>query len=140
MAEVYRDGRIHVRSEQCANCLLSRDRLVPGERARQLIAETRATAGGSFICHRSQVSDEPEAICRAWWDRFAMEDPVLRMGVVMDIIEYVEVPDKSTGPQWKGPICVGCNGIGVARFTPAPPAEPYWHTCPACNGHGRDPS
>lgn len=97
MPDVYRDGRVHVRASQCDNCLLSRDRLVPGERARQLISETRAEVGSSFICHKHQVSDEPEAICSAWFDRFGMEDPILRLAVAMDVIERVE-PDKSTGP------------------------------------------
>lgn len=96
MPEIYRDGKVHVRASQCANCLLSRDRLVPGERARQLIADTRATAGSSFICHRNQVSDEPEAICRAWWDRYATDDPILSLAVSMGVIAFVG-PDKSTG-------------------------------------------
>jgi hypothetical protein len=86
---VYRDGAVHVRAEQCANCLLSRDRLVDGARARDLIRETRAAEGGSFVCHRSQVSDEPEAICRAWWDRYAMEDMTLRMAVAFGIVKEV---------------------------------------------------
>ena len=43
-------------------------------------------------------------------------------------------------PRWEGPTCLGCAGAGVARFTPAPPAKPCVHTCPACNGHGREPS
>ncbi|WP_308491056.1 DNA methyltransferase [Microbacterium terrisoli] len=43
-------------------------------------------------------------------------------------------------PAWTGPTCIGCGGKGVARFTPAPPASPYVYTCPACNGHGREPS
>lgn len=41
---------------------------------------------------------------------------------------------------WNGPICRGCGGYGVAVFHPAPPSESYERTCPACNGHGREPS
>lgn len=43
-------------------------------------------------------------------------------------------------PRWEGQVCHGCGGSGVTRFTPAPPAEPYDARCPACNGHGREPS
>ncbi|AWN07782.1 hypothetical protein HOT31_gp111 [Microbacterium phage Hendrix] len=93
MAEVFRDGKVHVRAEQCDHCLLSRDRLVSGERARQLIAETRAQKAGSFICHRHQVSDEPEAICSAWFERFAGEDMVLRMAIAMGVVEYVSAEE-----------------------------------------------
>jgi hypothetical protein len=86
---IYEDGRVHVRAEPCAQCLLSADRIVSGARARQLIEDTRAVEGASFICHRSQVSDEHVAICRAWFDRFGLEDVTLRLAVVMDVITYV---------------------------------------------------
>ena len=89
MAEVWRDGKVNVRAEQCGNCLFSRDRLVSGERARQLTRDTRAEDGASFICHRSQVSPEEEAICATWFDRFAREDAILRLAVGMDLIEYI---------------------------------------------------
>ena len=87
--QVYEDGKVHVRSEPCDHCLLSRDRLVSGERARQLVSSTRATEGGAFICHRGQVSAEHTAICRAWWDRFADEDAVLRLAKGMGIVVEV---------------------------------------------------
>lgn len=86
VAEVYRDGKVYVRAERCANCLLGKDRLVPGERARQLIRDTRAEDGATFICHKSQISDEPEAICAGWYDRFAQEDAVLRLAAAAGII------------------------------------------------------
>jgi len=88
--EVYEDGKVHVRAKQCANCLLSKDRLVPGQRARQLIEETRSNVGGSFICHKGQVSEEHTSICRAWWDRYAQEDPILRLAVAVDIVKEVD--------------------------------------------------
>ena len=89
MADVFRDGYVHVRAESCDRCLLSKDRLVSGARAREIIEHTRATQAGSFICHKSQVSDEPEAICGAWFDRFAGEDPVLRLAIATDVIKRI---------------------------------------------------
>lgn len=74
VTEVYRDGRVHVRAEPCDKCLLSRDRLVSGQRAREIVTATRTTVGGNFVCHRSAVSDEPEAICAAWFDRFGQDE------------------------------------------------------------------
>jgi len=88
--QVYEGGRVHVRAAACDHCLLSSQRLVSGSRARELITSTRATDGSSFICHRSQVADEHVAICRAWFDRFGPEDPILRLAVVIEIITYVE--------------------------------------------------
>jgi hypothetical protein len=97
MAEIYRDGRIHVRGEQCGNCLYSRDRLVSGERARELTTATRAEVGSTFLCHKSQVSDEPETICAAWFNNFAYEDPLLRYAIAMNVIEYVQPERESNG-------------------------------------------
>ena len=84
---VYRDGKVHVRAEQCKNCLLGANRLVDGTRARQLVTDTREGEGSTFVCHRSQVSDEPEAICATWWERFAEEDATCRMAIAMDVVE-----------------------------------------------------
>ena len=86
---VYRDGKLHVRATQCGNCLYSKDRLVDGARARDITAETRAEVGSSFVCHRSQVSDEPEAVCSVWFDRFADEDPIMRLAQTMGIVQRV---------------------------------------------------
>lgn len=41
---------------------------------------------------------------------------------------------------WLGPICRMCGGTGQATFHPGLPAAPYQARCPACNGHGREPS
>lgn len=87
-ANVYRDGQVHVRAEVCDHCLLSGDRLVSGARARELIAQTRSTLGGSFICHRGQVTDDGDAICRAWFDRYAKDDPILwRRGAALNKLQ-----------------------------------------------------
>lgn len=93
MAEIYRDGKVHVRAAQCDHCLYSRDRLVSGERARELTADTRAESGSSFICHRSQISDEPEAICAVWFERFGREDWIIRTAIAAEIIAFVGPPD-----------------------------------------------
>jgi hypothetical protein len=84
--EVYRDGKVHVRADPCDHCLLSRARLVPGARARELIDSTRTESGATFVCHRNQVTDTPPAICARWWDAFAMDDPILRLAVLMDVV------------------------------------------------------
>lgn len=87
--EVYRDGKVHVRADQCDHCLLSKDRLVDGDRARQLLADTRATDGSAFICHRSDVADTKPAICAAWWDRFSDEDWIMRLAKIQGIVDRV---------------------------------------------------
>lgn len=88
--EVYQDGKVHVRAEQCDRCLFSRDRLVDGGRARELIAAARAEDGGSFICHRAQLHpDEHTAICAVYFDRYADDDWILRLAKTTGIIDRV---------------------------------------------------
>lgn len=87
---VFRNGKVHVRATPCDKCLYSKDRIVTGDRARQLTTDTRAEVGSTFVCHRSQVSDEPETICASWFDNFGMEDPILRLAVAMDVVERVQ--------------------------------------------------
>ena len=86
------DGKVWVRGRKCDACLYSPDRIVPGSRARELTEETRRTEGASFICHKGQVSDEQNSICRGWWDAFAAEDQTMRMVVAMGLVAYTEVP------------------------------------------------
>lgn len=40
---------------------------------------------------------------------------------------------------WEGPQCQMCHGTGVARMIPGD-RVPVYVRCPACNGHGREPS
>lgn len=94
---IFRDGKVHVRAECCAHCLFSAERIVPGARARQILADTRATDGSSFICHRNQVSDEPEAICAAWYERFGADDPLLRLAEALGVIERVTITSEEPG-------------------------------------------
>lgn len=93
MTGVAREGKVHVRSSECDQCLLTAGRIVPGERARQLIRDTRAEEGASFICHKSQVSAEPPSICRGWFDRFGDEDPYLRLASGMGVVDFTTGAD-----------------------------------------------
>jgi hypothetical protein len=46
-------------------------------------------------------------------------------------------------PLWNGPFCLGCGGSGVAYFSGYADGKDgpgYYARCPACNGHGREPS
>jgi hypothetical protein len=87
--EVFVGGRLRVRAAQCGACLFSKDRLVGGSRAREIVTETRAQSGGSFICHRGQVSDEPNSICAVWWDRYSDDDWIFRYAKRLGIVERV---------------------------------------------------
>jgi hypothetical protein len=48
--------------------------------------------GATFICHRDQSANEPTTICKGWWDRFALDDPLLVTAVSMDVVNWLD-PD-----------------------------------------------
>lgn len=82
----YRDGKVHVAATKCNACLLSPDRIVSGSRAAQIVKDTKDDSGATFTCHKGTLSGE-DMICRGWYDKFAKDDPILRMAVAMDAIE-----------------------------------------------------
>lgn len=97
MVDTFRDGKVHVMAEKCAQCLLSPQRIVPGQRAASIVKETTSQLGGHFICHRATISGEGDAICRAWFDRFGDDDPIIRLAKSMDIIEEQKDSDHADG-------------------------------------------
>ena len=86
---IYRDGKVHVRDSECAQCLFSPDRIVPGSRAAQIVRHTKSSDGASFVCHRSQTQGEAEAICAGWWSRFATSDPIMQLAIARGIVVEV---------------------------------------------------
>lgn len=84
---VYRDGTVYVRAEKCDHCLFSPNRLVPPQRAAELHRATNTA--GPFVCHRHQVSDEPESICAGWWVRFSDDCLPTLLAKRIGIVEWV---------------------------------------------------
>ena len=85
---VYRDGQVHVLSEKCATCIFRpHERPVSGARVAGMVRATKDEPGATVVCHHTLYRDVDEhAICRGWWDRFAVEDPILRLAVATGIV------------------------------------------------------
>lgn len=94
MGNTYRDGKVHVLSEKCAQCAFTPRRIVPGSRVADIVRTTREEPGAHFICHEATI-DQEDAICAGWWDRFASEDPVLMAAQSMGIIDRTTQPKGS---------------------------------------------
>lgn len=90
MADTYRDGKVHVLSEKCAQCAFTPQRIVPGARVASIVRETKDVEGAHFICHETTIAQQGDAICAGWFDRFADQDPLLRLAGSMGIIERVQ--------------------------------------------------
>lgn len=93
MADTYRDGKVHVMAERCAQCAFTPQRIVPGSRVAQIVRETKDDAGAHFICHKTTLAGGGDAICAAWYDTFGDRDPILCLAEAMGVIEFQAVPD-----------------------------------------------
>jgi len=92
---IYRDGKVHVLANECKTCIFRPAvRPVDGARVAEMVRETMDAPGATVVCHSTLYRDEPEehAICRGWFDRLAGRDPILRLAVATDSIEYQEEP------------------------------------------------
>lgn len=91
--DIYRDGKVHVLSEMCSTCIFRpATRPVSGARVAGMVRDTKDTPGATVPCHHTlgylEEDAEHNAICRGWWDRFADADPILRLAVAMDVVQY----------------------------------------------------
>jgi hypothetical protein len=91
----YRDGKVHVLSEQCATCIFNpHTRPVEGARVAGMVRDTIAQEGATVVCHHTLYGAKQEnAICRGWYDRLADRDNVLRLAKAMGAIEEVPPPE-----------------------------------------------
>lgn len=97
---VFRDGRVHVLSEECSTCIFKpHSRPVDGARVAGMVRDTKDAEGASVVCHKTiyEAPDEPQenAICRGWYDRLAKYDSIFRLARSMGIIKEVPPPPSS---------------------------------------------
>lgn len=94
--DVYRDGRVHVLSDECATCIFKpHERPVDGARVADMVRATRGEHGATVVCHSTLYGGaEHHAICRGWYDRLGHEDHILRLALIADVIAYDPVPVK----------------------------------------------
>jgi hypothetical protein len=71
------------------------------------------------------------------WDG-SLDKPVI-LAVRQDHLIPAHVRAPAPPLLWEGPECQMCLGTGTARFIHGGGTETFAR-CPACNGHGRDPS
>jgi hypothetical protein len=92
---VFRDGRVHVLSEECETCIFRpHERFVPGARVAEIVRETKDADGSTLICHSTIIHGEDNAICRGWFDRLADQDSILSTAKQWGMVEYDLPPEK----------------------------------------------
>ncbi len=91
MGDTFRDGKVHVVDKKCGQCAFSPGRIVPGARVADIVEATKDIPGNHFICHKTTIEGEGDAICRGWYDHLGDKDPILVLAKSMDIIEEQSV-------------------------------------------------
>jgi hypothetical protein len=69
---------------KCVNCLFGPDRIVDGERAREIVRSCRE-AQTYFVCHHHN-----ETVCRAYYDEFGHEAQMIRIAERLGLVSFIE--------------------------------------------------
>jgi len=72
-----------VYSECCKNCLLSKDRIVSGKRAKEII-DGCIRNQTYFICHKSD-----EIVCKTFYDKFGFYSQLIRIAERLGVLKFV---------------------------------------------------
>ena len=93
--DTYRNGKVHVLAEKCGQCAFTPRRIIPGARVADIVRSTVEEDGAHFICHKTTIAGDGDAICAGWYEHFGDRDPLLRLADRMGIIERVAEPEES---------------------------------------------
>src|SRR5690242_1358600 len=74
-------------SRPCDQCLVTKDRIVPGSRAAEIVAKVSRT-DSHFICHKSKPGRANEIVCRGVEDKVGpcqLHRIMGRLGAIVEI-------------------------------------------------------
>ncbi len=88
-----------VYDKPCANCLLSKDRIVSPQAAKGYIQKCAANQS-HFICHKATIREE-EVCCKTFYDKLGYKSQMVRISQRLGMIEEVPQPDSVKLPTWE---------------------------------------
>jgi hypothetical protein len=83
--------------KRCDQCLFSRNRIVPRERAAEIVKECKRKKS-HFICHKATIDGNEDIMCRGYYDAVWGADEVGKALTRMGLVEFVEHGKKSALP------------------------------------------
>lgn len=89
-AQKNRPDLFQVMAEQCDQCLMTKNRVVPGRTASEII-KTCKSDGTHFICHKASIAGGLNVCCRGFYDQ--VPTTVIHVAQALDRVVFVEVPD-----------------------------------------------
>lgn len=81
---------LKVYKECCNQCLLSKNRIVPAARVKEIVSGC-AKRQSYFICHKASVEDK-EVVCRTFFDKLGHVSQMIRIAERMNMVEFIEQP------------------------------------------------
>lgn len=78
----------------CGNCLFSKDRIVPAQRAKEIIQSCKEKQT-HFICHKSD-----DVICKKFYDELGGFSQMIRIAKRLNAIEFVDQKESQKLPSW----------------------------------------
>lgn len=91
---------LKVFKECCKNCLLSDNRIVSSQRAKEIINDC-AKKQTHFICHKATMKGEEEILCSQFYKRLGHISQMVRIAERMEMVEFVEQEDTEKLPTYK---------------------------------------
>jgi hypothetical protein len=82
----------------CKNCLLSKDRIVSSQRAKQIIQDC-VQKQTHFVCHKASMNDE-EIICNTFFEKFGYYSQMVRIAERLGMLEFVDQPESKKLPTY----------------------------------------
>lgn len=72
----------------CQNCLLSKDRIVSPQKAKNLVKEC-LNEEAYFICHKASINNQ-EVVCHKFYTKFGNLSRIIRLAQSFGLIKMVE--------------------------------------------------
>lgn len=93
-----------VYSECCKNCLLSKDRIVSPQKAKEIVKGCLETQD-YFICHKSSIEgldtgEGGDIMCKSFHDQFAEHSQLYRIAQRLNVVEFVPQTDTPRLPSY----------------------------------------
>ena len=82
----------------CKNCLLSPDSIVSPQRRKQILNGCKMKQT-SFDCHTSTIEGS-KICCKRFFDEFGHFSQMIRIAERLNMIEFVDQPEKPKLPTW----------------------------------------
>ena len=80
-----------VYKQPCKNCLLSKDRIVSGKRAKEIIKGC-VQERTHFICHKASMNSE-DVCCKTFFDTLGHVSKNIQFAKWLGVVKEVDLPD-----------------------------------------------